>query len=241
MSPKEQENPDMPQWTEAFHEKTAMPTGLDRDVYDTVQAYADAQAAAPDNHALLQTWISAYPQFQDELRVVSWQIWTQGPDWPRADEAVSPEEDPELVAAGRSVLASLFPQETFALPLTSLLAAAKAKGLDPHDLAQALHLDIALLARLEQRLIRVASLPRRLVEQIAQTLDRSPADVTAFLRGKPSFAASAHYKARQAPSISSQTDFAAVLTSSSADARRAWQEDQDILGETEETSKEEAL
>ena len=209
-----------------------------------MQAYAITQAAAPDDRGLLREWLSCYPQFQEELVAVSQQVWTKGPDWLSADDSggagEEPEEDPELIAAGRHALAFLLPETTIdlpaansELPLVSLLAAAKAKGLSARDLAQALRLDIPLLARLEQRLIRAATIPRSLVERIAQTVDFSIADVTNYLRGGPSLAASAHYKAMQAPRAGEQSDFLEVLKSSSADSRTFWEGAREVLGEEE--------
>lgn len=237
MSPEEREESGAPpQHADVFDEKNhdmlTTPI-LEPDLYETIQAFADARAASADDRGLLQDWINRYPEFQNELRAVSWQIWAQGPDWLNADELGSAEEDMELTALGRGVMDSLLPHAISAPPLTSLLAAAKAKGLSNRDLAEALHLDIPLLARLEQRLIRAASLPRLLVEQMAQTLDRSVAEVAAYLRGGASLAAGAHYKAQQAPSAGSQVGFAEVLTRSSADVRIFWQEAHDVLGEDE--------
>ena len=225
------------------------PSIFENDLYDIVQAYAAAQTAASDDWELLQEWIIRYPQFRDELAAVSWQAWTKGPDrlradWLSADDSGNageePEEDPELIAAGHAALAFLLPETNSALPaanselpLVSLLAAAKAKGLSARDFAQALRLDIPLLARLEQRLIRAATIPRSLVERIAQTVDFSVADVANYLRGGPSLAASAHYKAMQAPRAGEQIDFLEILKSSSADARTFWEGPREVLGEEE--------
>lgn len=232
----DQKSPAMPQWAQTREQNTDLAlaaVSADADVYDAVQAYANALADAPHDPALLPAWLRAFPQFGEELRAVSWHTWTRETDRRSAGEADEAEEDPVIVGMGRSVLASLFPLASSAPPLTSLLQAAQAQGLSAGEFARAVRLDVFLLARLEQRLIRAASLPRALVEQIAHTLDRSAADVALYLRGRPSFAAGAHYKARQAPQVGAPVDFSVALAASSPDTRAAWQGSQDLLGDND--------
>lgn len=184
------------------------PPMSDADVYEVVQAFAAASEAAPDDRALLRQWTRRFPQFADDLSALAYARFAFG--W-SLDDAVEDAAAPEKT------------------PLTDLVADAKACGLTPADFARALRLDTVLLARLNQRLLDAAGLPRALAEGIAQTLDRSFDEVAAYLRGGPRLASGAHYRARKAPAVTAEAGprqtFAEALqaaASLSADDKTYW-------------------
>ncbi len=192
------------------------------DVYEVVASYTQAQAAAPDDLGLVRSWVARYPQFRSELSAASYAQITQGSDWLTEPLSDTEEYDAEIVEIGQRLLsAELSPTMP---PVHSLVEAAKAQGLTPKALAETIHLDIPLLAKLEQRGIRVATIPQALVQSIADTLHRSVSDVMAYLIGPPRLPAAAHFRARQAPVVRPEEDFHTALQSAPAEIQAYWQE-----------------
>ena len=129
-------------------------------------------------------------------------------------------------------------QAAYAGPLTSLLHAARAKGLPVPVLAQSLEISPVEVVKLNQRLFRATTLPRALVARLANLLDRSVQEVAAYLRQPAMLAAEASYKAEAAPRLAAQEDFQAAIAASRnlTDAQKArWLAvDEDLLGDAEE-------
>lgn len=178
----------------------------DSDLYDVLLAFDRALGdAPPGERGLLRRWTARFPRLAGELEAAGYARFALGRTL--TDDVEEAEWEPEAAA------------ETTAAkpPLTSLLAEAQARGLDAAGFAQALRLDRVLVARLNQRALDAASLPRALVASIAGTLGRSSGEVAAFLRGGPRLAAAAHYRARRAPSLVAESgaarpSFADALT-----------------------------
>ncbi len=207
---------------------------------DVLTAFTEARVAAPDDKALLRLWTARYPECADTLIAVDCARFAAG--MTLGDTVEDSLEDAGAAAIGREALASWRAASATAAtrpPLTSLVSDAAARGLDAARLAEVLRLDRLLLGRLEQRLLDAATLPRRLVQQIAQILERSPDEVASYLRGSPRVAAQAHFRARRAPGLSSSAErssFAQALEVSHnlSEADRAyWQAEIEagVLGE----------
>ena len=178
----------------------------DADVYDVTLAFDQALEAAPHDQAQLTRWTAHFPQFADELIAVGYARFAFGLTLtdPVAEYAVEKEYVVESVP--------------IRAPLTNLMDDAKLRGLDPGRFAQELGLDKLLLGKLNRRTLDALSLPRLLVERLAQTLERSFDEVAAYLNGGMRLADGAYYKARQAPSIVAESgqpkqSFAAALQS----------------------------
>src|SRR5205085_9473970 len=107
-----------------------------------------------------------------------------------------------LLAAHRSLH---IPEGT--APLTGLRKEAEARGLTIQALASATRLTVPLLVKLDRRLIRFASIPRRAVERIAAELGRGSEAVADYLQGPPQFASQASFRADAAPEMPEQQDF----------------------------------
>lgn len=127
--------------------------------------------------------------------------------------AAMPSNDPAAAARvrdiGRSVLAAIRPAPV--PPLTSLVLAAKARGLSADALAVVLDLPVGCFWKLHRRLFAPDSLPATLLSALAQALARTESDVAAYLRQPPTLAQGASYKAASAPSVGRQEDFARAL------------------------------
>lgn len=195
-------------------------------------AYAQASQAAPDDRTLLREWAARYPAHADALVEVSYAGFAVGLSL--ADPLEDGPEDAETVALGRAVVDSYFaPKE----PLVSLVIEAKARGLTPREFAQNLHLDTPALARLNQRLLDAAALPRSLVRQAAQALGRSADEVAAYLRLPPRLASDAQYKSKQAPVVRESgpqqrfEDVLRTLPQADRDYWRAEIEGEGVLGD----------
>ena len=194
---------------------------------DVLMAFTEARTAAPDDKALLRLWTARYPACADALIAVDYARFAAG--MTLGDTVEDGLEDAGAAAAGREALAAWRTASAPKPPLTSLLSDAAARGFDAARLAEVLRLDRLLLGRLEQRLLDAATVPVRLVRQIAQVLERSPDEVASYLRGGPRLAAQAHFRARRAPALSSSAErpsFAQALAAGSSlseEDRAYWQ------------------
>jgi hypothetical protein len=197
-------------------------------------ADADARAdeiltafAAAGPSANLADWTGRYPEHARSLaRLAAAQRWNSSVAADRTAGSGGGKiaaADARVLAVGRAALAAArasaaaqIPQTqqtavAAAAPLTSLLAAARARGLSADALAAHLDLPVACFWKLHRRLFAPDSLPRTLVAQLAQALDRTMDEVESYLRQPPTLAASASYKADEMPAIGMQEDFAASL------------------------------
>jgi hypothetical protein len=154
----------------------------------------------------LADWVRRYPQYARDLTRLAAQFWAGEEETPPDARA-----DARLLEIGRAVLGAAREKET--PPLTSLKAAAEARGLDAEAVAARLHLPEAYFWKLHRRLFAPESLPHTLVAALAQTLDRAASEVAAYLRRPPTLAAGARYRAERTPCVGAREDFAATLQS----------------------------
>jgi len=87
----------------------------------------------------------------------------------------------------------------------------KERGITAAKIAQALALPLPYVAKLNQRLFQAVTLPARLVGRLADAVERSVEEVTAYLSQPPTLARGAAYRADDAPTLADAEDFAAVL------------------------------
>jgi hypothetical protein len=98
----------------------------------------------------------------------------------------------------------------------SILSEGKSSGLSNVQLARKAKLSIALITKLDLRLIRYKTIPGKVIENVASAIKRTVEEVARYLQGRPRFAPDAGYKADEAPQIPEQQDFfEAVRTDSS--------------------------
>ncbi|MBC8142985.1 MAG: hypothetical protein H7Y38_16295 [Armatimonadetes bacterium] len=87
----------------------------------------------------------------------------------------------------------------------------KERGITAARIAQTIALPLPYVAKLNQRLFRIATLPARLLERLADAVERSVEDVTAYLSQPPTLARGAAYRSDDAPTVADAEDFVAAL------------------------------
>jgi hypothetical protein len=108
--------------------------------------------------------------------------------------------------------------------LTSLLRAARAKGLEMDEAARALEVPEGLLWKLHRRLIAIESVPQAFVERLAESVRRSTDEIRAYLSQPPALAPGASYRADDAPEVAveSFTDALAADPETTEAMRTRW-------------------
>ncbi len=174
----------------------------------------DAYMAATQNPSreILTEWIRKYPQYEKELTDFT-VVWIQMESFPPAEREELDEDI--LVLRGMSVVQNLL-HKIKARPtveqqprysIESLIAEGRSQGLQPAQIADLLKLSVALLRKLDRRLILFISIPLELIEAIASSINREILSVAEYLQGEPILPKKAHYKAEQTPFVSEQRDF----------------------------------
>jgi hypothetical protein len=169
---------------------------------DVLEAYLTA--AWEEGPQQLSEWIRRYPQYERELMefAAARSLVHHLPPAPDADE-----EEDLLVARGMEVVHELLRRPRSRPVMVDLLAEAKARGLTTKGLAAALGLSVPLVAKLHRRLIRAATIPGKLIEDVARLLEQEASVVARYLGQSPTLAAGANYRAEQAPTLGEQQDF----------------------------------
>lgn len=175
------------------------------DIFDAYVASSDG----PNN--TLDEWIRRYPEFESELIefAVSWSLMKWLP--PSSDSEEVDEET--LVLRGVSVVQNLLhrqlqePASESVAPLESLITEGRARGWEPHRLAQVTRLGDSLLRKLDRRLISHASIPQELINHLAQVLQREATSISAYLQLGPTLGATTEHRSEQAPKLMEPEDF----------------------------------
>ncbi len=189
--------------------------------------YADAVAAGDANVA---RWLVAYPQHARELAGFAADLACYS-DLGEACMEEPDSDDAPFMAA----LARFTPPQRCA-PIASLCHEAQRFGLSTNELAARLGLDVSVIAKLDKKLIRPATLPRRLVAVVAEALQRSVDEVAAYLRTPlaPATAVRAlSFRAPSAPVVPKGETFADAIRSAPEmleEARSGWLAETDLLG-----------
>jgi hypothetical protein len=191
---------------------------------------AFAQAQAAPNGVKLSDWTAQYPAQARDLARLAAQAWAGEEREPALPDNASRYHSMAL-AALRACRPEPVPAPviTFsAAPMTSLLAAAQAADKDAEDVASLLDLPSALFWKLHRRLIAPDSVPRTLINALADAVNRTSDEVMAYLRMPPQLAAGASFRSDDAPSVGQQESFEDALTAEPevTDAqRRRWLRD----------------
>jgi hypothetical protein len=160
--------------------------------------------AAHERGEPLAMWLERYPQHARTLIDLAMAL-----EMGKRQPAPSPEE----IATASEALRGALQQVTGAplsRPAPGFMARARALGMRAPTLAQRLRLHPTILIKLDQGFIRVDSVPRRLIEQLAAALDSSAEMVLASLPQVP-HTAGAQYYADRAPEPARQESFADAL------------------------------
>ena len=108
-----------------------------------------------------------------------------------------------------------------------VLSRAKEQGLSIVQLANAAELSVALIAKLDLRLFRFASVPIQVIGNLSEKLKLTLDELSAYLQQGPTFAPGAQYRANEAPSLPEQQDFFEAV---SADKTLSEQRREYLLG-----------
>jgi DNA-binding LacI/PurR family transcriptional regulator len=202
-----------------------------RELDDVLTGYLAAGAIDSDS---LDLWIERYPEYEQELTnfALAWMLSESLPVAPDADRV----PDTRLVERGMQAVQQLLVTKQHPEPaavlagssaadrISGLMAEARARGLRPRQFVQTTGLGDALLAKLDRRLIRFASIPNEVIERIASALQHDLDSVRQYLQQAPSFATTAAYRAEQAPQLAGPEDFVAAAASDStmSETQRAY-------------------
>ncbi len=173
---------------------------------DIITAFVDA-VPNPTKDDLTE-WIKQHPQFRQELIEFAASralIDLLPPVAPERPETELVEEGRRI---GREVLRRATEQRAVEDPLpASLLAHAREQGTSVRDLAKRTGLSVAIVRKLDRRLIRAQSMPRRVIGVVAQAVRVSSDTVRRYLEQPPTFAVGAQYRSDVAPRLAEQEDF----------------------------------
>jgi hypothetical protein len=181
----------------------------------TEQAGGDAVEAARAARAVLTEFMCRYPHAADALAdsAAVGSIIENSPDTGSQLESEMLAEEESIIHRGMETAAQLLAARRMSAataevaPLSGLRKEAEALGLTIQALASATRLSVPLLVKLDRRLIRFASIPRRAIERIGAELGRSFEAVAAYLQGDPQFASQASFRADAVPQLLGQQDF----------------------------------
>jgi hypothetical protein len=175
----------------------------------------------------IEDYIQQYPEFAAELVEFALYFHTVGSGLPDADASPATELSP----AAQRVQAHLREQQS-AAPAPAQNAATAIEGLvsqgakvghSAQQLAGAVGLSIDVLAKLEAHAITASTIPRTLVERLANALKVAPETVAAFFGLAPSAQAGAFYYADEPPTQQQQSFLGAVQASTlSPDRKFEW-------------------
>lgn len=178
-------------------------------------------AFANDPAPRVADWMRRHPAQATEIARAAERRWCAEPI-PNPD----PSADAAILSLARQVMASA--RVPVAAPITSLVAAAEARGLDADELSERLDLPIACFWKLHRRLFAPESVPRTLIAALAESLARTTDEIAAYLQRPPTLAAGASYRSDSAPALAAREDFAAALgrdEDCTDTARARWLED----------------
>lgn len=159
----------------------------------------------------LAAWLDEYPDCAEDLL-----RWTA--DTPIQESAslyTDSEGETRTREIGRQVIAEMRARYSAApAPLVGLVIRAKERGLNAKTLAERLGIGITLVAKLDQRHLRVTTIPARLLAELAEALDSTFEQVRDYLRQPPTLAAGAMYKSDGIPQVGEAVDFAEAVRAS---------------------------
>ena len=178
---------------------------------DVLNEFAAELDDAGASYALLAAWTARYPAYARELADLA-----AGEALLRhAPPASEPIDDQRLVQTGldavRGILERAREERPVAAPASAavpgLMARARDLGLNITQLAERTQLSVTLVGILDRRLIRFASIPREVVHGLAAALETQVASIAEYLQQGPAFAASASFRAEEAPTLPPLQEF----------------------------------
>jgi hypothetical protein len=186
----------------------------------TAQYVEDYQAGRSPR---VEDYIQRYPQYAAEL--IDFVLYyhtvveTLPDPEPQPSAALSPEAQSVLARIHETLSSSA------ASPITSLTERARELGLQPRQLAADLGISTGVLGMLNARAIIAQSLPRTLIDRLAQSLRVAPDAILAFFNLTGAAQAGGFFFADRPPDQRQDTFVDAVLQSNMTDEqKREWSE-----------------
>lgn len=171
---------------------------------EILEGYA-METPGGNDPSVLRRWIEVHPEHADALMAFA-------ADRALVESGTDDLTEEETAAArrrGHAALESFFSKEKSAA-ITSLTGMAEERGLNKQAFAQAVGMTISLIVLFEKRRVKAASVPRKVLERVASTVDTTAEAVRAYLE-RPQIAPSASYKAEERPEEQPQQDFAEAV------------------------------
>ena len=181
--------------------------------------------SSPPTYADLAPWLARYPQYARALTdyAAAWMLASVFDPMPDGELTSDPARVARGIAIARKAMAAAAP-----LPITSLVMAAQQTGQGPADLAARVKITMTIFAKLDRRLLRAATIPERLIDDLAVAVGRGAEAVRMYLQGDATLPAGAMYSAASPPSVrrgeGKEDFFDAIASDETMDAedRAAW-------------------
>lgn len=204
---------------------------------EAIDGAADEAFAARAKSEVLGEFMRRFPQFADELMEYAATASITESSPARATDA----DEERLVRSGMETVARVLAARrdqttakagsaTHAASFATLRREAEGRGLTLATLAARLDLSVPVVAKLDRRLIRFASIPNELIARLAAALEGTEAAVADYLRGGARFATGAAFLADEAPRMPDQQDFSEAIETDltmSDEQKRAWRVSRD--------------
>lgn len=159
----------------------------------------------------IETYLERYPQYASELLEFAVYFHTIGFDAEALDVSPAPELSPAAQRAMQQIrAASATPA---AQSIEGLVKQGAKAGYTAQKLAEAVGLTIDVLAKLEARVIAVATIPPTLVTRLATRLQTAPETIAAYLGATRPSQAGAFYYADQQPTQQQESFLDAIQAS----------------------------
>lgn len=185
----------------------------------TLEEVLDAYIAASQtpSREILQEWIKRHPQYAQELTDFT-VAWSQTEHYP---EKKNQQKDPSArLHLGMNIAHQAYDQiaatnhvirEQNKAPLASFFREGKQLGYSPDEFAEQINVPVTVIRRIESRLLLVDTIPTKIIETIAFTLQRPGDEIWNFLTRPPVVPQTLRLKSHQAPKVAQQQNFFDVI------------------------------
>jgi len=178
---------------------------------DVLDAYSEV-SETPSREVLAE-WIARYPQYERDL-IEFTVAWIQSEELPEL-----PDDRKDLNArlqGGLSIVQEIYEKRSAEdqaqnqqsrAKMVSLIMDGSLLGWSTDQFARQINLSVAILRKLENRLMNAATIPTELIKLISDSIQRDPSEIIAYLRQPPMLQAGQMYKSKQPPIIGKPQDF----------------------------------
>ncbi|MCG3159182.1 MAG: hypothetical protein JMDDDDMK_00168 [Acidobacteria bacterium] len=178
---------------------------------DVLDAYSEASEIP--SREILAEWIARYPQFEHEL-IEFTVAWIQSEELPEI-----PGDQKDLNArlqGGLRIVQEIYEKRSAEdqtqnwqsrAKMASMIMEGSLLGWSTDQFAGRINLSVAILRKLENRLIDAVTIPIDLIKLIGVSIQRDPSEIIAYLGQPPMLQSGQMYKSKQPPIIGKQQGF----------------------------------